>query len=810
MTALDEIVKLSITDFRSVAGTIVVPLDAPIVLIHGTNGAGKTSVLSALELALTGDIPAMRKEDGNFASHLVHEGALRAKVAITGAKGNEAPGQFTIANGKLAGTPYLELRDQKFFAERCYLAQTMLGQLLDIYQNASVEDGESALTKFVKDLLGLSQLDALVDGLHDAGHKSRTKNLVHEYRSFETRIERKTSEISLQTIDLSRIEASWSEALDALRETFTALFPGEAVDGVDLSAIGERLGKISSDSALLDASRRQTELRGILRAWLALPNDAHALERTAAESESESSRVEAEGWRNTTGLQFEELIDSLRSTFPDLASWSSTDPASALEAAVQRITSEMARLKAVLEKDVSSELREAEINELITKETARGDLIDVQLSEMASDAGDYARALAGLVPHIHTEDCPVCGRNFSEISPNEPLSVHVQRAVAQLSANATRISELVTEKAACAKRLSQLRRELAVVKSQRLTVEAQAQMVRLNASMQEAKVATDRLASEVRSGAAILAREAILRGRLAKFRERDRTAAELRETMARIAHELGRDETEDSSNFETILEILQNNADEDVVRLTLRQTRRNSALSTLQRLTSINAQRLEANRNLEKARSEIAVLRVAVGELEGLKAQAKIIADTARGARTAIVRRVFNDSLNKLWRDLFVRLAPTEPYVPAFRIPESDVDAIAKLETIHRTGKRGSTPGAMLSAGNLNTAALTLFLALHFSVGARLPWLVLDDPVQSMDEVHVAQFAALLRTISRAHGTKVVMAVHERSLFDYLKLELSPAFERDRLLTVDLRRTAGEPTRVLPDLVTYKVDAVAA
>ena len=48
----------------------------------------------------------------------------------------------------------------------------------------------------------------------------------------------------------------------------------------------------------------------------------------------------------------------------------------------------------------------------------------------------------------------------------------------------------------------------------------------------------------------------------------------------------------------------------------------------------------------------------------------------------------------------------------------------------------------MLSAGNLNTAALTLFLALHLSVEPRFPWLVLDDPVQTMDEVHIAQFAA--------------------------------------------------------------------
>ena len=47
----------------------------------------------------------------------------------------------------------------------------------------------------------------------------------------------------------------------------------------------------------------------------------------------------------------------------------------------------------------------------------------------------------------------------------------------------------------------------------------------------------------------------------------------------------------------------------------------------------------------------------------------------------------------------------------------------------------------MLSAGNLNTAALTLFLALHLSVEEKLPWLVLDDPVQSMDELHIAQFA---------------------------------------------------------------------
>src|SRR5258708_5623278 len=118
MTKLDEFIQLSITDFRSVEGTAVIPLDAPIVLIHGTNGSGKTSVLSALELALTGDIPSMRNEDGNFARHLVHEGARQAEVTVTGDKANEFTGRYIIADGMLTGTPYLESGDQKFFGER--------------------------------------------------------------------------------------------------------------------------------------------------------------------------------------------------------------------------------------------------------------------------------------------------------------------------------------------------------------------------------------------------------------------------------------------------------------------------------------------------------------------------------------------------------------------------------------------------------------------------------------------------------------------------------------------------------------------
>jgi exonuclease SbcC len=192
-------------------------------------------------------------------------------------------------------------------------------------------------------------------------------------------------------------------------------------------------------------------------------------------------------------------------------------------------------------------------------------------------------------------------------------------------------------------------------------------------------------------------------------------------------------------------------------------------------------------------------------------ASARELGRRAREARTNIVRRVFNDSLNTVWRDLFVRLAPDEPFVPAFALPENQGGPVeAVLETLYRSGGKGGNPRAMLSAGNLNTAALTLFLALHLSVGPTLPWLVIDDPVQSMDEVHIAQFAALLRTLSKQHGRQVIIAVHEKPLFDYLTLELSPAFQDDRLITIEMGRTASGVTVLKYEPMIWKPDTAIA
>ena len=80
LMSLPGLRSLSITNFRSIFGTVVVPVDAQVVLVHGPNGTGKTSIISALELTLTGGISELPWPQTR---HLVHHGTSQATIELT-------------------------------------------------------------------------------------------------------------------------------------------------------------------------------------------------------------------------------------------------------------------------------------------------------------------------------------------------------------------------------------------------------------------------------------------------------------------------------------------------------------------------------------------------------------------------------------------------------------------------------------------------------------------------------------------------------------------------------------------------------
>jgi exonuclease SbcC len=266
------------------------------------------------------------------------------------------------------------------------------------------------------------------------------------------------------------------------------------------------------------------------------------------------------------------------------------------------------------------------------------------------------------------------------------------------------------------------------------------------------------------------------------------------------------------ANLEPIDEALRRMAEEvttNIRKVEGRQAIRRSIVELQRSIDEFRSDLDDREGRLRIAASLKAELTVALAQAQGRRDELKSLNGVAVSTRGRIIRQVFNEALNSMWRDLFVRLAPNEQFVPAFSIPETTRGNVrAQLTTRHILGGNGGNPGATLSAGNLNTAALTLFLALHLMAGERVPWVVLDDPVQSMDEIHVAQFAALLRTLSKEHHRRVIVAVHERPLFEYLSLELSPAYEGDRLITVEVSKNAEAETSVSTATRTWRPDPV--
>lgn len=806
--------SISISNFRSVKGTVTVPLNAPVVLLHGPNRAGKTSVLSAIELALTGEIPAMQRNDRNYRSYLIHRGADFGRILLDGvdfATSSTLPHEIIISPSGIDGGALLSGDIGRFFSERCYLAQATLGRLLEIYQNATPRE-ESALTRFVKDLLGLDALDALIDGLHPAGDIRNTRRLSPEYAEAEKTIQAIEARLKENKNKLAEALKNATQRRAAIRTALAdlSLLPDLAT-GIDLPRDVETLLKRDDDERQLIAlNGHRRDLASLRQRSLPLSTSPQVHDEADASSDQQVARADADTWRSTAGRALEALIGELRAIFPDLPSIASTDPNTAYQTASTRVEAELQRcLRAIVDDDALIAQVE-QLNQTIEQSRARIVLADEQLASITGEAEGLSRALASVIPHIHGDDCPICGRHYREVS-SDSLVQHVSAQVARLAEQADRLQGLGRSRASAVAEQSTAERDRDTAIAKRLSQDARGVLKARISELTEAKRRLADVAESVETGAVVIRREAQAQRRLAEIRNRDRLTTELRASVDELSRVLEQPALDITETISDAIHRLDAYVGAQEAAANDRQERRRDTFDQYQILCEQEAEIEKLQRSLSSDEALKKRMEPAFAIAEHRRQTAKAIARAAENARTAIVGRVFNNSLNKIWRDLFVRLAPTEPFVPAFRLPQTASEPVtAQLETVHREGGSGGAPGAILSTGNMNTAALTLFLALHLSVKPQLPWLILDDPVQSMDEVHIAQFAALLRTLSKEHNRQIIIAVHERPLFDYLTLELSPAFPGDQLITVELRQLIAGESVAEPTYYNWAPDRAVA
>ena len=796
--------ELTVRDFRSIRGELVIPLNAQIVLVHGPNGAGKTSLVSALELGLTGDVAGLRRNDSKIERHLVNRDADHASINLRADGLSRTEASFDIKAGQIRGTAVLDQAGRNFFVERSYLSQSTLGRLLDIYQSpASRDQTNTPLTRFVKDLLGLDQLEALIDGLHPAGHKRRMFKLAPRLETIERLDESLKSEGAQAAAAgrdrRQRIEEAQKEWADVKARFGLAN---------DLPAALEALRDDPHHAAASMVEQNLREAQSLRTHWQSL--DGESENRSAVEAAEAESVKALEQFDAGPGRLLARAIASLSPIFSDLPDPAESNPDEAWREAHDRAKKEVARCEANLAAAATSAAEVNAIDQRAQQLKARLEVIEGRMADFAGETAGLSDALATVLPHIHDEQCPICSREFSEVS-EESLASHVRAKIARLVNDAEQMQALGGERQSVQRQVAQFERERGQHQARTLDPSAINALQQRIAGLRASLGLLAECESSAAEGTRIRRTHNEASGRAAQLRLRDSSARETRSQLAALCERAAVDPLSESETTEAGLTRVVAALEAEQSKFAALRDSRQAAIELAEELITLTDEERgsKADTSNRKARRE--AIAAAQKEVKAIRDEANALHAAAEQARGAIVSRVFNERLNAIWRDLFVRLAPNEPFVPAFTLPEdpkAPVNAI--LETIHRDGGRYGRPGAMLSAGNLNTAALTLFIALHLSVKPPFPWLILDDPVQSMDEMHIAQFAALLRTLAKAENRQVVIAVHERPLFEYLALELSPAFPDDRLITVELSRSVGGSTRCETTVLGFEPDRLVA
>lgn len=258
-----RLTSLTVEDFRSIRGPQRISLDAPAVLIHGPNGTGKTSLLSAIEFGLTGAVASLGRFDPGYIQHLPHKksetGGCRIQIEATGlaAKSAEVRGDGSV----ISGVPLLSEDLSRFFSERCYLPQAALGRLLEIYEHQDSRRTDSPLTRFVKELLGLEALDALIDGLHASGDVRRLREPAPRYWLARSDAAPSTKRVAEAETTRNSADEALAAAERELRLQLGDLAPPDVA--LDAASLAPHLDDLQdqAETRLGELARRRRDLR---------------------------------------------------------------------------------------------------------------------------------------------------------------------------------------------------------------------------------------------------------------------------------------------------------------------------------------------------------------------------------------------------------------------------------------------------------------------------------------------------------------------------------------------------------------------
>jgi exonuclease SbcC len=542
----------------------------------------------------------------------------------------------------------------------------------------------------VKELLGLDHFEAVIRGLHSVGNVRRLREPVPSYWDARERIPK--LRMDLQSIENERLQfiREQEEIGTRLRHRVEQLDRNLLPLVERPQELVLRLAEAPEEVSLLNEARLRRDLAAALQQLQALAVGPE-LDRSHAEAEDAESTKALEAWRAGPGIVFQRVFDELIGLFPDLPPAEAGRERARLAAKAQ-VDLELARCSEVLTRANADDQRILNIEENLRQGRTRVALLAEQIASHAGAAGTLAQALLRLMPHIHTDDCPVCGRDFGEIS-RKPLRAHVSERVSALTEEAASLSALAQDKATTAAAVVQAERDLEEVVSRRLPSPERDALKTRRARLSEIQQLLNELQESAQTADRLIAAARGSGRQLADLASRDQASNALRESVVTFAARLGVSTSDIPQPLGQALRELQTLVGAREAALSQRQSLRREAIQDFGALNDIQKKLQPCELEIGGLRTRLSRLEMAMVEADRRIRLARDLARRALEERNRIARRVFNDELNAVWRDLFVRLAPDEPFVPAFGLPEgSGAEVEGILETHYREGGKGEIP----------------------------------------------------------------------------------------------------------------------
>lgn len=190
------------------------------------------------------------------------------------------------------------------------------------------------------------------------------------------------------------------------------------------------------------------------------------------------------------------------------------------------------------------------------------------------------------------------------------------------------------------------------------------------------------------------------------------------------------------------------------------------------------------------AQTDLAEIEAQIEEGRERAAKASATEDEARALQRAAVRAAASVTdgrfavLRPVIQDIYTRLDPHPSFTDLrFSVEVYREKGIARPQVRDPERELNADPLLVFSSSQANVVALSAFLALSWAAGEdAMPFLLLDDPLQSLDDINALGFADLCRHM-RARR-QLIVSTHDTRLAGLLARKLAP-------------RSDGQSTRFL-------------